>query len=239
MNPDRFTFTRMIPMQEVYGRLTVAEADHLERARAIALGRELGARQVVLGRIWNLRSDTNTDRWSASIWHEVSEQDTSGKERKSWIAVPFRAVSRFRTVHVEAEFEVVDTDDEQVLDHHAERLELGAHTVWSDRRVEGDPDDYRLCEPSLEKAHPDDARRIRDRWDEQFAPWSLSELIEHARRASPRSEYLRHQRPLFSRGYGGAIVYMDDLPPAEDLAALALADVWQPMLESLARLDPR
>jgi hypothetical protein len=34
-------------------------------------------------------------------------------------------------------------------------------------------------------------------------------------------------------------VYLDDLPPAEDMAGLALDDVWKPVLESLALLDPR
>jgi hypothetical protein len=51
--------------------------------------------------------------------------------------------------------------------------------------------------------------------------------------------YDHGMRSEFRRGGGDGCVYLDDLPPPEDLAALALDDLWQPVLESLARLDPQ
>lgn len=234
MDGPRFTFTRLIDPTEVYSRVSRAEASRLDRERAIQIGRALGAKRVVWGRIWNLRSDTNTDRWSESLWHEVAEKDTGGKERKTWVSVPFRAVSRVRTVHVDAEFEVLDTDGGESLDRRDAPREVVAHTAFSRNQIPGDAGDYRIAPPNVER---DRRESLEERWKHCFGPWSVSQFIERSRKGSDRSSYRSEFRNEFSSRDG--CVFLDDLPPAEDMAGLALDDVWRPVLESLAQLDPR
>jgi hypothetical protein len=234
LDEPRFTFTRLVDPQLVYGRVSMAEAGQIDRARAIAIGRQLGARRVVWGRIWNLRSDTNTDRWSEDLWHEVADTDTGGKGRKVWVSVPFRAVSRVRMVHVDAEFEVLDTDDEEALDRRDAPREVIAHTAFSRQSISGDADDYRVAPPTYGR---DRRESLEQRWKHCFGPYSVSQFIERCRDVSGRGSYRSDFRREFaSRDH---CVFLDDLPPAEDMAAMALDDVWKPVLESLAQLDSR
>jgi hypothetical protein len=238
LRPAEFTFTRLVPLSEVWARLPAAELGHLDRPRAISIARAVGAQRVVFGRVWNLRSDTDTDRWSESIWHPVTEKDTSGKAREAWIEVPFAAVSRVRAVHVEVEFEVLDADEEEFLERRSVPFDAVARTAYTRQEVDGDCDDYRLVPPSLERADRDRARRIEARWKGQFGPWTLPGLLEEARRTSGGLAYSAALRGLFWPPRERP-VFLDDLPPAEDLAALAIEGVWEPVLETLRALDSR
>ncbi len=226
MSEPRFTFTQLVDPGMVYSRVSMAEASRLDRERAIQIGRALGVKRVVWGRIWNLRSDTNTDRWSESLWHQVAE--------KTWVSVPFRAVSRVRTVRIEAEFEVLDTDGGGSLDRRDEPREVVAHTAFSGSQITGDPDEYHLAPPNYDSGRRES---LEQRWKRCFGPWSVSQFIDRCRRGADRSSYRNEYRNEFASRDG--CVYLDDLPPAEDMAGLGLDDVWRPVLESLAQLDPR
>ena len=57
------------------------------------------------------------------------------------------------------------------------------------------------------------------------------------RGAQGRRAYRRELLPRFYPGAAGP-VYLDDLPPAEDLAFAALIHTWEPVLDDLVRLDP-
>src|SRR5262245_15206890 len=50
MTPKGFQFTRLIPAEETYRRVSVAELDGLDREAAVRIGRQLGARLVGWGR---------------------------------------------------------------------------------------------------------------------------------------------------------------------------------------------
>jgi hypothetical protein len=236
LDASRFVFTRLIDPQQVLGRVSADEAQRIDRARAIALGRELGAKRVVWGRIWNLRADTDNDRWTESVWHQVAERDTGGGERITWVAVPFHAVARERVVHVDSEFEVLDTDREEPLDRRDRTWVATARTAFTDCRLDGASSEYRICPPSFERGR---AESLEEHWKQSFGPWSLPQLVDESRRYPDRSGYRPDIGQEFAPEYGHGRVYLDDLPPAEELATLALGHVWEPVLESLALLDPR
>src|SRR5205085_4286991 len=148
----RFVFTQLIAPGEIEARLPVARLGRLERADAIELGRALGAQRVVWGQIANLRSDTDTDRWTESIWRPTEVRDSSGQSRQRWVEVPFRAISRFRTVHVEAEYEIIDLASGTALDRAREGRDAAAHTAYTRDNLDGDPDGYRLLPPDATAA---------------------------------------------------------------------------------------
>ncbi len=164
----------------------------------------------------------------------MAETDSGGKERKTWVSVPFRAVSRVRTVRIEAEFEVLDTDGGESLDRRDEPREVVAHTAFSGSQITGDPDEYHLAPPNYDSGRRES---LEQRWKRCFGPWSVSQFIDRCRRGADRSSYRNEYRNEFASRDG--CVYLDDLPPAEDMAGLGLDDVWRPVLESLAQLDPR
>jgi hypothetical protein len=237
VTPDEFTFTRLVDQADVVARLPGSDVGRLGRDRAIAIGRAVGARVIVVGRMWNMRTETDTDRWHDALWRKVAEKDSSGRERTAWQEVPFEAVSRVRTVEVQVEFEVIDTDQEEALDERRASRSAVAHTVYTAERVAGDCDDYRLVSPGLAKSDAKRAEQIESHWKSRFGPWSVPQFLEHARRERGAVRYAREMRPRFSAAGAPPRVFLDDLPPPEDLAAFALEGSWRPVAEMLRNLD--
>ena len=111
-----------------------------------------------------------------------------------------------------------------------------ARTVWSDFRAAGSPGDYRLVSPSLAKSDPAGAKRVEQRWKDTFGDLTLARMLEKTRTASTRRRY----KPAYASEFesaGRTPVYLDDLPDVDDLARIALAPGWRPIVDMLADLD--
>ena len=233
----RFQFTELLGRDDVYSIVTVAQLEALSPEQALAVGQRLGADQVVTGRFFAMRSSSESDSYGQTIYRKTVERDTGGVTRERYAESDLRVIARARRVQARYELEVLDVRDGTIVAHRENPVEAVARTIWTDFRPNGDCNAYCLVPPDLARADPGRARQASERWNSQCGAWPLPDLLERARDGSGRehydSRYLRefsdHRRPVFLR----------ELPDEDDLARLALDDVWQPVFEMLRDLDPK
>jgi hypothetical protein len=239
VRPEEFVFTRLIDESQVYPRITYAELDRLSRADAIRIGRRLGADQVVSGRVYGLRTSTNTTAVHQIIFRRVVERDTSGARRERYVEHDFHAVERERIVTVQYDLEVVETENEITLSSYNDTVEGYARVVFSDFQATGDCDDYRVVPPGLKRSDPARAERLESEWRRHFGTWPLPALLEKARGDRHRSRYSASDRHAFFGDCRERPVWLGGLPGENDMASIALDVVWQPVLGMLKELDAK
>jgi hypothetical protein len=170
------------------------------------------------------------------VARKVVETDANGRKSTRWIEFPIEVVARVRTVNVGLDYEIVSTESGATLaQRHVDR-EASARVVWTSYQPEGEPGSYSLVAEPVRQANPKRARDIESKWASVCgAGTTLSQVLE-ARRASRSGRYAREALPRFAAG--AAFVFLEELPPAEDLALTALAQGYAPLREDLLRLDP-
>lgn len=239
VRPDEFTFTRLIDEAQVYPRITYAELDRLTREDAVRIGRRLGADQVVSGRVYGLRTSTNTTAVHQVIYRRVVERDTSGARVERYVEQDFHAIERERFVTVNYDLEVVETENEETLAGYTDTVEGYARVVFTDFQPTGDCDDYRLVPPGLKRSDPARAERLESEWKSHFGTWTLPALLEKARGDRHRSRYSASDRQAFFGDCRERPVWLGGLPGENDMASIALDVVWQPVLGMLKELDAK
>jgi len=237
LGAKRFKFTRLIGQENVNQRLTVAQAGRLTREEAVSLGRTLGASRVMLARIHDLRSDTNTDTYRETIFKKVVERGKDGQSITHFEEERFEAVSRLRKITVAFDLEVIETDGGARLAHDSQERGFNAHTVFTRFSPAGSCDDYCLAPPDWRD--DDRGKRVEKQWRNDFGSWTLPSLLDRARRDPGRTRYEPRHRSEFSAAGTSTPVWLDDLPPVQELAHIALSDAWMPMVTMLRELDGR
>jgi hypothetical protein len=102
---------------------------------------------------------------------------------------------------------------------------------------EGELDAYFLVSEALRAAYPGRAKDIETRWKTACGEkTTLREVLEARRSARSGARYTKDALPSFIAG--AAFVFLEDLPPADDLALAALARASVPLRDDLLRLDP-
>ena len=235
LTSKRFQFTRLVGQDQVNQHLTVAQAAHMSREEAVSLGRAVGAARVVFARIHDLRSETNTDTYRETIFRKVVERGEDGKPKTRFDEQRFEAVSRRREITVAFDLEVIETEGGVRLAHDSQQRSFGAHTVFTRFSPAGSCDDYCLAPP--EWKDQDRGKRVEKEWRNDFGSWTLPSLLDRARRDPGRTRYEPRYRPEFSAAGTSTPVWLDDLPPVEELAYVALSDAWMPMNAMLRDLD--
>ncbi len=187
-----FPFTVLVSRQEVYGRVTLTQAENLAPREAVDLGRALEADYIVRGRVYGLRAESNSDAFRQTIYRRVEEPDTSGRTVERYAEVPLDVAARLRRVTVRFEFEIRDTNDGSIVAVHDDTVTSEARVVFTAFHAEGDSRNYCLVPPPMRKA-------------------------DSAAAARP--------------------VFLAELPPANDLAAIALRDSWQPVLRAVKEVE--
>lgn len=231
-------FTRVIRGEEVERVMTVSELGRLTREDAIRIGRRVGAARVVWGTLGGVRSDTRTDRFDDVIARRVVEKDAHGDPVVRWTDVPIDVIARERTVSVDVEVQILSTDEETTLAARDLGRSLTARTVWTAFRPEGDLDAYALVPEPARDGDPGRVRRVETRWKAVAGPgMGLKKLLGTARAERSGGHYRREVLPHFYSG-GPDPVFLDDVPPVEDLAFAAMVKGWEAVLEDLRRLDP-
>ena len=230
-------FTQLVGPDQVNQRLTVAQAGHMSREDAVSLGLAVGARRVLLTRIHDLRSDTNTDTYRETIFKKVVERGEDGKPVTRFDEQHFEAVSRRRGITVVFDLEVIETEEGTPLARDSHERNFHAHTVFTRFSAAGSCDDYCLAPP--EWKDQDRGKQVEKEWRSDFGSWSLPGLLDRARRDPGRTRYEPRHRSEFSAAGTSTPVWLDDLPPVEELAHIALSDAWMPMLGMLRDLDGR
>ena len=82
----------------------------MSREDAVSLGLAVGAKRVLLTRIHDLRSDTNTDTYRETIFKKVVERGEDGKPVTRFDEQHFEAVSRRREITIVFDLEVIETE---------------------------------------------------------------------------------------------------------------------------------
>jgi hypothetical protein len=201
------------------------------------MGRKVGAQRVVWGSIGSVKSSTNLNLFRDTVVRRVVVTDANGRESTRWMDVPIEVVARVRDVTVGVDYEVIAVGSGAALaQRHVERS-TSARVVWTSYHPEGDPGSYSLVSEVVRKENPDRARDVERRWKSACGDaTTLVEVLEARRRAGSSGHYAREVLPRFVAG--AAFVFLEDLPPAEDLALATLLRSSAPLRDDLLRLDP-
>jgi hypothetical protein len=236
MAPPLTRFTRILGAEAVEQAMSVSQLGRVSRDDAVALGRKAGAQRVVWGSIGGVHSDTRLQFFRDAVARRVVTKGPDGNEVTRWVEVPIEVVARVRDVTVEVEYEVISTRDGTSLAHQRGDRATSARVVWTSYNPVGDLAAYALVSETLRAANPDRAREVESRWKSVCGDQTTLGQVLEARRTTGRSA--RYDRGVLPRFIAGAaFVFLEDLPPAEDLAFAAVARGWQPLEQDLVRLD--
>jgi hypothetical protein len=230
-------FTRIVGGDAIEQAMTVAQLGRTSREDALRLGRKAGADRVVWGSIGGVNSETRLHLFSDRIARRLVEKDADGHETTRWTEIPIEVVARVRTVTADVEYEVIATKSGATVARQHSQRSTSARVVWTSYTPEGDLGAYALVSELVRAANPDRARDVESRWKSTCGDQTtLQQVLEARRSTRGPGRYQRDALPRFIAG--AAFVFLEDLPPVEDLAFAALAGGWQPLRDDLVRLDP-
>mgnify|MGYP001564198726 CR=1 FL=1 len=232
-----FRFTQLIGADEIERNMTVAMARNLQRDDALALGRRVGAHWVVVGRFLGLRSNNSQRELALPLYHRVDAKDDKGAAVVRWEESSLQIVTRERDVTVQYDFDVLDVASGAVLAHGEEPARARVRVAWSDYRPGEDFDRYALLPPDVRKNDPARARKVDAQWREQMGSWNLGDVLRQAREQRARTRYTSRYRGEFYGDTRARPVWMGELPSENELAFVALHDVWRGVLAALKELD--
>ena len=229
-------FTTVLGSPSIEQNMTVAQLGRANRDDALALGRKAGAARVVWARIDGIDSQTKLHLFVDVISHRVTEKDANGNEVTRWVEVPVEIVSRVRTVTANVDYEVIGTRGGETLAHQRSQRVSSARVVWTSFQPEGDLGAYALVSEAVRAANPTRAKDIETRWKDACGDnTTLQQVLEARRSTHNEGHYDREALPRLVAGT--AFLFLQELPPTQDLAYAALANGWQPVVADLIRLD--
>jgi hypothetical protein len=236
MAPPQAQFTRIMGADAITSRMSVAQLGRLSREDAVKLGRKAGAVRVVWGSLGNVKSETQLQFFRDVVAHKVVQKDDQGHDIVRWVDVPIEVVSRVRDVSVDVDYEVIATVDGTSLSHEHGPRSSRARVVWTSFVPDGDVSSYALVSEAVRTQNPDRAKDIETRWKNVCGDATTLQQVLSARRESHGDQ--GYDRGTIGRFVTGtAFVFMQELPPAQDLALAALCNGWQPLEKELTRLD--
>jgi hypothetical protein len=203
----------------------------------VRLGREAGAERVVWVSIGRARADTRLHLFKDTVARRVVEKSADGEERVRWVEIPIEVVARVRTVTVEVGYEIIATRGGATVAQQTTERTSSARVVWTSFDPEGEIAAYHLVAEPLRQADPARVREIEGRWQATCGEKTTLGQVLEARRTTRRDA--RYDRNVLPRIMAGAaFVFLEELPPADDLAYAALSGGWQRLHQDLLRLDP-
>ncbi len=235
--PPRARFTRILSGDELEHTMTISELEGVSREEAVHLGREAGAQRIVWGSIGGIRSSTRLNLFRDTVARRVVVRNEDGSEATRWVEVPIEVVARVRDVTVGVDYEVIAARSGTALAHRHIDRSTSARVVWTSYQPEGDPATYSLVSETVRTANPGRAREVESHWKSVCGDAvTLVQVLEARKKAGSSGHYAREALPRFVAG--AAFVFLEDLPPAEDLALGILAQGSAPVRDDLLRLDP-
>jgi hypothetical protein len=236
MAPPSARFTRILGSDAVTSRMTVSQLSGLSRDEALKLGRKSGAQRIVWGTLGPVRSETSLQFFRDRVARRVVEKDAEGRERVRWVEVPIEVVARVRDVAVDVAVEVVATHDGTSLAHDRTTRSTRARVLWTSFAPEGDLGAYALVSDIVRRDDPTRVRDVETRWKSVCGEGTtLLQVLSARREMRGNGGYDAGVLGRFVTG--AAFVFLQELPPAQDLAMAALANGWQPLQRELSRLD--
>jgi hypothetical protein len=234
--PPDARFTRILGSHAVEHTMTVSQLGRTSRQEALRLGREAGADRILWGSIGGVNAETRLHVFKDNIARRVVEKGSDGREVVRWQERPIEVVARVRTVSVEVEYELIATRGGATVARQRAGRSSSARVVWTSYAPEGDLASYRLVADPVREADPARFRDVQGRWHSVCGEkTTLQQVLEARRSTRSGARYDRNVLPRIIAG--AAFVFLEDLPPPEDLAYAALAGGWQPLRDDLLRLD--
>lgn len=236
LQPPAARFTRVLGAEAITSKMSVSQLGRLSREDAVRLGRKAGADRVVWGSVGAIKSDTRLLYFKDHVARRTVQKNAAGETVTRWVQVPIEVVARVRDVSVDVDAEVLSTVTGAALSHQRVPRSTSARVVWTSYMPEGELDRYALVADDVRKQDPEFAKGVETRWKNVCGEGVTLQQVLAARRQT-RGE-ARYDRGSLGRfAVGTAFVFLQELPPAEDLARTALAGGWQPLRSELARLD--
>jgi hypothetical protein len=216
--------------------MSAAQLGRVTRAEAVRIATKAGAQRVLWGSIGDVDSKTRLQLFKDVIARRVVTKGSDGQTVTRWVDVPVEVVARVRTVTVDVDYELVATREGATLAHQHTQRSTSARVVWTSYAPEGDLDDYALVSDAVRAAQPERVKDVETRWKQACGDNTTLRQVLEARRATRNTG--RYDRGVLGRfATGTAFVFLQELPPAEDLAFAALTAGWQPVHADLLRLD--
>lgn len=231
-----FRFTELMPRERVYQAVPIDLLDHVRPRQAARIGRELGADRVIVGRFYGMRTNTDTGKFTQTVYRKVADKDSSGATRERYVEQTIDVLTRDRDLSVGYEYSVVDVQDGAVITGNSGTLHASAHAVYTSGPVGGANDDYCLVPPDVKRQDPERAKRIEAEWGDRCGDWKLTDLVQRSRKERSRGYESRYQDDWALRSNGRAI-FLGDVPSEGDLVKLAFGQVWEPLAHTLKELD--
>jgi hypothetical protein len=233
--PPAAQFTRILGADAVTSRMSVAQLGRLSREEAVKLGRKSGAQRIVWGSLGAVKSETGLHFFRDRIARRIVQKGEDGKDVTRWIEVPIEVIARVRDVTVDVDFEVISTADGLSLAHERAPRTARARAVWTSYMPEGDLTHYALVSETVRSANPDRVKDVETRWKAAVGEATLQQVLSARRDSRGEAGYDRSVLPRIVAG--AAFVFLQELPPAQELALAAVSGGWQPVHRELARLD--
>jgi hypothetical protein len=236
MAPPQARFTRILGADAVSSRMRVSQLGQLSRDEAVRLGRRAGAQRVVWGSLGSVRTETHLQFFRDVVARRIVQKADDGSEVVRWVDVPIEVVARTREVGVDVDYEVIATRDGTSLSHERGPRSSRARVVWTSFVPEGDLTTYALVSEVTRTQNPQRAKDVETRWKAVCGEsTSLQQVLAARRETRGDAGYDRGTLGRFVAGT--AFVFMQELPPAQELALAALSSGWQPLERELTRLD--
>ncbi len=237
--PPHTHFTRILGGDDIERSMNVAQLHSMTRDDAVKLARKAGAQRVVWGSVGDVKSATRLELFRDVVVRRVTETDAQGRKQVRWVDVPIEVVARVRDVTVGVDYEVLATNGGASLARrHLDRT-TSARVVWTSYQPEADVETYALVSETTRSGDPARARDVETRWKAVCGDGTTIAQVLSARLASGKGDsqgrYGRDALPRFIAG--AAFVFLQELPPVEDLALAAVAQGSGALRDDLARLD--
>jgi hypothetical protein len=236
MAPPNSQFTRILGSDVVTNRMSVAQLSGLSRDEALKLGRKSGAQRIVWGTVGPVRAETQLQFFRDRVSRKVVIKGDDGREVVRWVEVPIEVVARVRDVEVDVNVQVLATYDGTQVAQDRSTRSTRARVLWTSFAPEGDVGQYALVSDALRRENPERAKDMETRWKNVCGESTTLQQVLLARRET-RGGGSWDSGTLARIAAGTAFVFLQELPPAQELAMAALAHGWQPLHKELARLD--
>ena len=233
------SFTRVMGGSDIENAMTVSQLGDLSRDDAVKLGRKAGAQRVVWGSVGGVKTSTHLEFFKEAVCRRVTEKDREGHEVTRWVDVPIEVVARVRDVTVGMDYELLSTKDgSSLMKRHLDRS-TQARVVWTSYQPVADVESYALVSETVRSANPSRAKEVETHWKAVVGEATIAQVLQ-ARLASDKSDSdgrYRKESSLPRFIAGAAFLFMQELPPTEDLAYAAVAKGSSALRDDLMKLD--
>jgi hypothetical protein len=193
---------------------------------------------VVWGSVGGIESETRLLYFKENVARRVVQKDAAGESVTRWVSIPIEVVARVRDVSVTADVEVLSTVNGASLSRRRIPRSTSARVVWTSYVPEGALDRYALVSDEERTGDPYRAKSVETRWKSVVGDGvTLAQVLAAKRETRGDARYDRGSLGRFATGT--AFVFLQELPPATDLARAALMKGWTPLSDELARMDAK